>query len=240
MLFSNAPEKQIVVKLPQSAEIHFSYMPAGEFLMGSPETEMGRDRDESPQIRHTVASFYLGTYEVTQRQWLAVMGYNPATFQQSVDHLDYPIESVSWHECQAFVEKLNTLGIGSFRMPTEIEWEYAARAGTTTPHYWGEQQEDWFVNKKAWINSRSLGMTHPVGTKEPNPWGLYDIAGNVWEWTSTSYGPYGEAPSDHSQKVFRGGSWYDFGKSQRSANRHRHGIDEKYPVIGLRLVWKNE
>lgn len=226
--------------LPDSVAIQFSKIPSGEFLMGSPLEEANRDKDEAPQQKVTVESYWIGTFEVTQKQWLAVMGYNPSIFKQKVNHLDFPVETVTWLECQAFIEKLNQLGMGSFRLPTEEEWEYACRAGTTSAYYWGEYENEWKVTTMAWINSRSMATTNPVGTKPANPWGLYDMIGNVWEWTNTSYAKYGEQASNDSLKVFRGGSWFDFGNSQRSANRHKHRIDERYSTIGLRLVWSND
>ncbi len=234
-----SPEKRSI-SLGEGVEISFVAVPAGTFLMGSPAAEKGRDPDESPQHEVQVAAFFIGVTEVTQAQWLAVMGYNPSTFQQTPTHLSHPVETVSWQECQAFIKKLNRLGKGTFRLPTEAEWEYACRAGTTTSYYWGEVDGDWEIYPRAWINSRSMATTHPVGTKPSNPWGLYDMAGSVWEWTSTAYHRYGEEPGNPDQMVFRGGSWFDFGKSQRSANRHRHGIEQKYTSIGLRLVWSDE
>ncbi len=232
-----------VVSLPLSSgdSLSFAYLPGGTLLMGSPETELGRDSDEAPrqEIRFQ-RGFYLGTYEITQAQWLAIMGTNPAIFQQSPDHLQHPIESVSWNDCQLFIERLNTLGIGFFRLPTEAEWEYACRAGTTSRYYWGDDSEGWQSHQYGWINSRSMATPHPVGQKKPNAWGLYDMSGNVWEWCSDTYAPYGQTPKHDSLKVFRGGSWYDFVKSQRSANRHKHGWNERFPAIGLRLVLEKE
>ena len=226
--------------LPDSVEIQFTEIASGAFLMGSPVDEEGRDKDESPQREIELGSFWMGTFEVTQAQWLSVMGYNPAVFKQKVNHLSFPVEMVSWQECMIFIQKLNKLGMGTFRLPTEEEWEYACRAGTETHYYWGDFKGEWHVSKQAWINSRSMGTTHPVGSKPPNPWGLYDMAGNVWEWTSTTYGKYDGTTENDSLKVFRGGSWFDFAKSQRSANRHKHRLDEKYSTIGLRLVWRDE
>ncbi|MEL7118633.1 MAG: formylglycine-generating enzyme family protein [Bacteroidota bacterium] len=226
--------------LPDSVTIEFVKIPGGTFLMGSPFDETGRDKDEAPQHEVSIKEFWLGTYEVTQTQWLCVMGYNPSTFKQKIDHLSYPVETVSWSETQAFIDKLNQLGIGSFRLPTEEEWEYACRAGSQTAYYWGEYKNEWMLNQYAWMNSRSMATSHVVGKKPPNDWGLYDMSGNVWEWTSTAYHPYGEATQNDNLKVFRGGSWFDFGKSQRSANRHKHRIDEKFSTIGLRLVWEYE
>lgn len=237
-----------VVLLSDSLPMHFRLIPAGTFRMGSPEEETGRDGDEGPVHEVRISrDFYLGIYEVTQAQWQAVMGENPAIFQHTADHLQHPVESVSWLDCQTFIGKLNALGVGRFRLPTEAEWEYACRAGTTSRFYWGDDPKESLVNDYGWVNSRSFAMTHPVGQKEPNAWGLYDMNGNVWEWCRDWYGPYPEepqtdptGPQEGKGRVFRGGSWYDFAVSQRSANRHRHGVDRGYTAIGLRLVWEEK
>ena len=226
--------------LPDSVAIMFKAVPAGEFIMGSLAGELHRDNDEAPRTKVYVPSFWMGIHEVTQKQWLAVMRYNPSVFTHKADHLEYPVESVTWLECEAFIEKLNQLGMGTFRLPSEEEWEYACRAGTDTAYYWGDYENERKITTKAWINSRSMATTNPVGKKPANPWGLYDMSGNVWEWTSTSYAKYGQEAKTDSLKVFRGGSWFDFGNSQRSANRHKHKINEKYTSIGLRLVWTND
>jgi formylglycine-generating enzyme required for sulfatase activity len=240
-----------IIFINNSVYIELVQIPEGKFLMGSPEDEEGRGADEGPVHEVILGySYYIGKYEVTQKLWQAIMGTNPAVFKLSPDH---PVESVSWNDCKKFIESLNKLGKGTFRFPSEAEWEYACRAGTTTPYYWGESMEDNGWSEYAWANSRSGAMTHPVGEKKPNPWGLYDMAGNVWEWCSDDYEPYmdtahvitaGESTfremesSTLSEKVFRGGSWFDFRESHRCANRHRHRVDKGYTAIGLRLVWE--
>jgi formylglycine-generating enzyme required for sulfatase activity len=232
-----APGDILTLYLTDSLPLLMKRIPVGRFVMGSPEDEQGRDRDESPQREIAITQdFYLGVYEVSQAQWQAVMGENPAMFQHKPEHLQYPVEYVSWSDCQRFIARLNELGIGRFRLPTETEWEYAARAGTTTRFYWGDDPGEKLCHQYGWMNSRSMSQPQPVGQKKPNPWGLYDMSGNVWEWCSDSYGPYGGVPVNDTLKVFRGGSWYDFPKSQRSANRHKHGINGHYTAIGLRLA----
>jgi len=227
--------------------MQFRWIKPGRFLMGSAPREKQRDSDEGPPSEVLITrGFYLGTYEVTQLQWQAVMGKNPAAFQQGEAHQNRPVESVSWNDCAEFVQRLRELGIGTFRLPTEAEWEYACRAGTTSQFYWGEVNEAWEAYPHAWTNSRSFATTHPVGTKPPNPWGLHDMSGNVWEWCQDWYGPYPDTdhrsdpkgPETGAAKVFRGGSYYDFPHSLRSANRHRHKPDERYTAIGLRVVWQ--
>jgi formylglycine-generating enzyme required for sulfatase activity len=234
------------VRLSDDVEFKFAWVVPGRFVRGSPVDEPNRDSDEGPQQQiHLTRGFYLGLHEVTQRQWHAVMQENPSVFRQPVegeDPLDRPVESVSWNATQRFIERLNSMGLGRFRLPTEAEWEYAARAGTSTPFPWSGD-----VHLHAWANSRSLARTHPVGKKPANAWGFFDMHGNVWEWCHDWYAEYpasSEAvdpmgPLTGSERVFRGGSWYDFAPALRSANRHRHVPDVGYPAIGLRLVMES-
>jgi formylglycine-generating enzyme required for sulfatase activity len=230
------------IDLPGGSKMEFASIPPGSFMMGSPDEEANRDADEGPQHQVTISrGYYLGRYEVTQRQWIAVMGSNPSVFRQSVegeDPLDRPVDSVSWQDAQRFIERLHVLGLGRFRLPTEAEWEYAARAGTTSPYAFSSD-----VHQFAWANSRSMARTHPVGQKGSNAWGLSDMHGNVWEWCSDWYAPYTAdravdptGPPSGKDKVFRGGSWYDFPYVLRSANRHRHAPDLGFTSIGFRLV----
>ncbi|MEX0324036.1 MAG: formylglycine-generating enzyme family protein [Puniceicoccaceae bacterium] len=224
----------------------FVWIEPGSYSMGTPDSENSRGKDEGPQRKVILESgYYLGKYEVTQKQFETVMGYNPSTFQQQENHSDLPVETVSWLECQEFLRRLNLARNGLFRFPTEAEWEYACRAGTNTAFWWGNTTENWKAYDYAWVNSRSFAMTHSVGSKTPNAWGLHDMSGNVWEWCSDWYAPYSadavenpKGPSHGYEKVFRGGSFYDFAVSARSGNRHRHEIDRGYPAIGLRVVWE--
>ena len=212
--------------------------------MGSPDSEPNRGGDEGPvHVVNISKGFYIGQFEVTQMQWTQVMKDNPAVFKSFPESSAHPVESVTWNECQIFISKLNKLGIGKFRLPTEAEWEYACRAGTTTAYYWGEKMKENGSSEYAWANSRSFARTHTVGQKLPNAWGLYDMSGNVWEWCSDWFGRYDDqaridpkGPENGTMKVFRGGSWYDFFESHRSANRHKHAPDERYTAIGMRLV----
>jgi formylglycine-generating enzyme required for sulfatase activity len=234
-----------VVPVAEGVSLRFVLIHPGTYLRGSPATEPGRDRDEGPAHEVTLTQgFYFGVHEVTQAQWSAVMGSNPAVFRRGPDAPRRPVESVSWLDCQRFIARLNALGVGRFRLPTEAEWEYAARAGSTARFPWGDDANESAVHRHAWANSRSYAITHPVGEKPPNAWGLFDLHGNVWEWCSDWYGPYADGPQRDPtgpaagrEKVFRGGSWYDFPVSLRSANRHRHDPEGRYTAVGLRLVW---
>jgi formylglycine-generating enzyme required for sulfatase activity len=224
----------------------FVWIPPGTFPRGSPDAEAGRDRDEGPvQEVELTRGFFLGVHEVTQAQWQAVLGTQPAVFRRGKEASRRPVESVSWEDCRRFIAALRPPGPGRFRLPTEAEWEYAARAGTTTRFPWGDDPAERAAHAHAWANSRSFAITHPVGLKPANAWGLHDMHGNVWEWCSDWYGPYPPGrlrdpagPATGTERVFRGGSWYDFPSSLRSANRHRHRPDGRYTAIGLRLVWE--
>ena len=239
------PPREHRVTLTESVVMAFVWVAPGSYWRGSEASEIGRDRDEGPRHEVTLTrGFYFGIYEVTQAQWQGVMGVNTAVFKRGPDAPLRPVDSVSWEDCQRFIGALAARGAGNFRLPTEAEWEYAARAGTTTRYPWGDDLKEFEVHAHAWANSRSYAVTHPVGTRPPNAWGLFDMHGNVWEWCSDWYAPYPPGPlrdptgpPTGRERVFRGGSWFDFPVSLRSANRHRHAPDGRYTAIGLRLVW---
>ncbi len=236
------------VALPGGESLAFRWVPPGSGWRGSEAGEAGRDADEGPRHRVMLSrGFHLGVHEVTQAQWTAVMGRNPAVFRHGPEAPRRPVESVSWDDCQAFIARLAALGVGRFRLPTEAEWEHAARAGSVGRFPWGDDPGGTTTHRHAWANSRSLAVTHPVGGKPPNAWGFHDLHGNVWEWCADWYGPYAAedqtdptGPATGRERVFRGGSWFDFPPSLRSANRHRHPPDGRYAAIGLRLVWEPE
>jgi formylglycine-generating enzyme required for sulfatase activity len=202
-------------------------IPAGTFLMGSPVDETGRSNNEGPQTQVTLTrDFFLGATDVTQGQYEAVMGTNPSFFKTAGK--DAPVESVTWYDAMAFCQKLTEreraaghLPDGyALTLPTEAQWEYACRAGTTGP-YAGD------LDAMAWYARNSGRTTHPVGSKQPNAWGLYDLHGNVWEWVLDWYGPYpGGAvtdpagPATGTYRVHRGGSWSNVATDCRSADRH--------------------
>lgn len=198
------------------AEIQMISIPGGTFLMGSPLSETGRDPDEGPQSNVTVQKFHLSEYEVTQAQYRAVMGTNPASFKGD----DLPVESVSWNDALEFCRKLSSLTGRKYRLPTEAEWEYAARAGNSTAV--GS------VDALGWCGSNSANRTHPVGQKQANAFGLYDMYGNVWEWTESKYRPYPFQATDGREdvqltdvRVLRGGSWESATRACRASYRRR-------------------
>ncbi|ETX00689.1 MAG: hypothetical protein ETSY1_10295 [Candidatus Entotheonella factor] len=216
-----------------------------EFVLIHPGTfQMGSERfdDEQPVYPVRISRpFYLGKYPVTQAEWEAVMGTNSSSFQ---GHPRRPVENVSWEEAQAFIERLNALeGHRQYRLPTEAEWEYAARAGSTTDYYFGDNVSR--LHQYAWWASNARGQTHPVGELKPNASGLYDIHGNVWEWIRDWYGStyYEErvsqdpqGPSTASYRTVRGGGWDCRAGDCRSASRNVEVPNGRSPAIGFRLL----
>ena len=207
-------------------------IPAGCFQMGSPDGEEGRDSDER-QHRVCVNSFEIGKYEVTQGQWQAVMGDNPSYFKHGDD---YPVEQVSWNDIQAYLQKLNARTGRKYRLPTEAEWEYACRGGVAGQRYCGGDAPD----RLAWYND---SQTHPVGRKAANGYGLYDLSGNVWEWTCSLYDKdYGGAESrcidnnTSGPRSLRGGSWFYSPAGVRSAYRNWGAPTNRYTTLGFRLA----
>ncbi len=214
----------------------FVLIPAGEFMMGSDHG----DYDEKPVHKVRISQpFYLGKYEVTQGQWQAVMGSNPSRFTGDPN---LPVEQVSWEEVQTFARKLNAReGVAVYRLPTEAEWEYAARARATTAYGFGNHASK--LGGYAWYGDNAGGRTHPVGGGKPNTWGLYDIHGNVWEWVQDWYGPYEvdaaidpPGSSTGSYRVYRGGGWGTFAGNCRSSDRNFDTPDTRLAGLGFRLL----
>ena len=207
-------DKVIRIHGSQGKETSFEFcpIPAGTINLGSNEIKIDRD-------------FYLGKYPVTQQQWEAVMGNNPSRFKGG----SLPVETVSFDDAQLFIQKLNQLsGKKLYRLPTEEEWEYACRAGTITEYYFGDDASQ--LGEYAWYGGNSGQTTHPVGQKKPNEWGLYDMAGNVFEWTDSWY------DSSRSFRVLRGGSWDNIAVICRSAYRCDFPPDYRHYRVGFRLV----
>lgn len=189
---AEAQEQEIFTSPTLGAK--FVLIPSGSFMMGSPANEPGRLNipkvDMEALHKVTISKpFYIQATEVTQGQWKQVMGNNPSFFSSCGD--DCPVEQVSWEDAQMFIKKLNSMeGTDKYRLPTDAQWEYAARAGTTTRFYTGDSEED--LSRAGWYAGNSGEKTHPVGQKTPNVWGLYDMHGNVWEWVQDWFGfdPY--------------------------------------------------
>ncbi len=214
------------------------YVAGGTFTMGA-TSEQGSDAfdNESPTHSVTLSSYYICKYEVTQALWRAVMGNNPSNFKG--DNL--PVECVSWDDCQTFINRLNSYTGRNFRLPTEAEWEFAARGGNYSRHY--KYSGSNYISDVAWYDGNSSNRTHPVGTKQANELGLYDMSGNVWEWCSDWYGSYSSysqndptGPNSGSDRVLRGGSWCDGASYCRSSCRFNLAPGRRHYDLGLRLV----
>ncbi|WP_321416959.1 SUMF1/EgtB/PvdO family nonheme iron enzyme [uncultured Methanomethylovorans sp.] len=241
-------EREEAAKKPSSSiknsiGMEFVLIPAGEFQMGSNES----NNEQSVHKVRVSKPFYLGKYPVTQKEWQAVMGTYPSHFKDD----NNPVEKVSWNDVQEFVKKLNAKeGTDKYRLPFEAEWEYACRAGTTTKYSFGDDESK--LGEYAWYyaNSKDGSLfakrkTRPVGQKKPNPWGLYDMHGNVWEWCKgRRHNSYNGAPTDGSAwidvissiRVSRGGGWYSDAMDCRSADRRYDDPDFRCFYLGFRLL----
>ena len=214
------------------------YVKGGTFTMGATSEQTGADSDEKPRHSVTLSDYYIGETEVTQELWSAVMGSNPSYFTGDMQR---PVECVSWNDCQTFISKLNELTGETFRLPTEAQWEYAARGGNKSEGYIYSGSNT--IDDVAWYHDNSSHTTHPVKTKASNELGIYDMSGNVWEWCSDWYGSYSSAaqtdpagPSTGSNRVYRGGSW-NFGATYcRVAKRDFSGAGSG-EFLGLRLAY---
>jgi len=231
----------------------FVLISSGTFTMGSPTDEPHRGNSE---VRHQVTisrPFYMQTTEVTEKQWRSIMGRRKMLFQKGTENM--PVTRVSWFDCMKFIERLNRLGQGKYRLPTEAEWEYAARADTSTAYSWGDTIDckkamygnNRLKNDACQLYYRSINLQidrpAPVKTFKPNPWGLYDMHGNVWEWCMDRYGDYRnksvtdpKGPESGKTRIRRGGSWFKYGYSCRSANRSFGHPATRYRTTGFRLV----
>ena len=218
----------------------FTRIEAGDFMMGALKDKLGPS-DKTPVHKVTISKpFELGTYLVTQREWKAVMGNNPSRFKGDA----LPVDNVSWNDVQDFIKKLNQKeGVDKYRLPSEAEWEYACRAGTTARHFFGDDESR--LGEYAWYSDNSDEKTHLVGQKKPNPWGLYDMYGNVWEWVQdTWHADYDGAPTDGSAwksrdgslQVHRGGSYYSLAHNCQSANRSSYDPRLREKHLGFRLL----
>lgn len=221
----------------------------GSFRMGATAEQGYTDPQSNEEPAHSVvlSSYYIGETEVTQALWLEVMGTRPSKFRGE----NLPVEQVSWNECQEFVTKLSEITGKQFRLPTEAEWEFAARGGTKSQGY--KYSGSNTINDVAWYISTSGSSTHPVATKMPNELGLYDMSGNVYEWVQDIYGSYSSSaqvnptgPASGNKRVFRGGNWHTAATKCRVSSRYNEYPDSdadgygtssrQYGALGLRLA----
>lgn len=214
------------------------FVKGGEFMMGDDESG---NADEKPAHRVQVNDFYMARYPVTQRLWEMVVGDTPSRFEGD----RRPVERVSWDDAQAFIKKLNVFTQRQYRLPTEAEWEYAARGGALSEGYQFAGSDK--LKQVGWYTENSSGETHEVGQKYPNELGLCDMSGNVWEWVEDDWhGSYKDAPKDGSawikpgsrgsNRVLRGGGWFNYAQNCRAASRTFYGPDIRNNIVGFRLV----
>jgi formylglycine-generating enzyme required for sulfatase activity/predicted Ser/Thr protein kinase len=220
-------------EIQESINIEMVEIPSGTFQMGSNEND-----DEKPIHRVTLNGFKMSKYPITQKQWRGIMGRNPSYFK-NCDNC--PVENVSWNDTQKFIKKLNQKTGENYRLPTEAEWEYAAKGGQNYK-YAGSNN----IGSVAWYNGNSGSKTHPVGQKSANGYGLHDMSGNVWEWCqdvwhdnysgAPTYGSAWISGGNSAARVLRGGSWYSYSESCRAANRISYTPSYRFNTSGFRLV----
>lgn len=210
----------------------------GTFSMGATAEQTGYDSNEVPVHSVSLSDYYIGETEVTQELWVAVMGSNPSYFTRSLLN---PVTNVSWNDCQEFVARLSKITGIWFRLPTEAEWEYAARGGNRSKGY--KYSGGNLVDYVAWYDGNSGSATHEVATKQPNELGIYDMSGNVWEWCYDWYDSYSLAaqndpagPDSGSYRVFRGGSWHINAARCRVSTRCNCHPSNRLYILGFRLV----
>lgn len=237
---SGKPEKNSRTDVLENIDARMLFVQGGTFTMGCTRPQDSCYYWEFPAHKVTLSNFYLAQYPVTQREWEMVMHTKPWF---SKDCPDCPIEHISWYDAQVFISTLNQLSGKFYRLPTEAEWEYAARGGSHSHNlkYAGGNA----VDNVAWYDSNSLQQSHPVGLKEPNELGLYDMSGNVWEWCSDWFSEkyYTESPEKDPQgpgkdvyRVCRGGSWWSEKGDLRVSNRDRYPPDARDDDVGFRLA----
>ena len=227
--------KMDVVDFGEGVKLEMVLVPAGKFMMGSPKKEVGRYDDETQHEVTLTKSFYMGKYEVTQEQWESVMGVNSSYSKNA----KYPVTNVSWEDCQEFIKKLNSKTAGGYRLPSEAEWEYACRAGTSTAYSFGAK----ITPKDANYGDSGIGKPVEVGSYKPNNFGLYDMHGNGWEWCEDWFEDYPagavtdpKGPKKEYTRVLRGGSFGHDGSGARSSGRNDFSPATRAQVAGFRLA----
>ena len=244
---TQAQPKTPPITFTNSLGMKFAWIPPGTFLMGSPANEKERNPNEAQHKVTLTKGFYMSVYTVSQEQWQAVMGTNHGYFK---GEKNLPVDTVSWEDCQEFIKKLREKGKKAYRLPTEAEWEYSCRAGTTTPFSFGQTISTDQVNYNGnyTYGNGKKGVyrikTTPVGSFPANPWGLYDMHGNVWEWCQDWYGDYPQndvvdpqGVSTGKYRALRGGSWYDTPGYCRSASRLRIVPGLRSYICGFRVCF---
>ncbi|MBM3336153.1 MAG: formylglycine-generating enzyme family protein [Betaproteobacteria bacterium] len=246
--FVQAEPKKIFKDCPQCPEM--ITIPSGKFLMGTKslssrqglseeQLKYAGEFEEYPQHEVIIKSFSMGVHEVTQKEWVFVMGSNPSENKGD----DLPVENITWEEAKAFAHKLSEITGKNYRLPTEAEWEYAARAGSGSIFHFGDNPAG--LAEYAWFRDNSDGKSHKAGTKKANPFGLYDMLGNVWERTEDCWHiDYEDAPADGSAwesedcefRVVRGGAWVNHAQFLRSAFRFRYAPGSRYEFVGVRIA----
>jgi len=231
------PGKAEVIELGKDVKLEMVLIPAGKFKMGSPASEKERSDNETQHEVTLTTPFYMGKYEVTQEQYEAVMGNNPSAFDKGAK---LPVTDVSWEDCQEFIKKLNAKTNGGYRLPSEAEWEYACRAGTTTAYSFGDN-----ITAKDANYNIGVKIVKPVvvGNYKPNAFGLYDMHGNVWEWCEDWKADYPagavtdpKGPATGRYRVLRGGSFNSVGSRARSSYRNSFSPTDRLVVNGFRLA----
>ena len=228
----------------------FVWIAPGTFTMGSSNPEKGRGDDEIQRKVTFSQGFYLGVHVVTQEQWQAVLGVNPSRF---TGPKNLPVDQVSWHDCQQFCKKLREKNKKPYRLPTEAEWEYACRAGSTTPFHFGAalsaDQANYNANFTYGPGKQGVyrEKTTPVGSFPANAWGLHDMHGNVWQWCQDWHGGYSQkdltdpqGPKSGTNRILRGGSWGSNPIFFRSANRNFAAPDNRTEYYGLRVCFNEK
>ena len=240
---------QQTLALAEGVDMTFAWIAPGSFLMGSPAEEPERREYETQHEVTLAQGFYLGIHPVTQAQWQAVMGDNPSRFKGK----NRPVENVSWEDCQAFCTKLSESDGKRYVLPSEAEWEYACRAGTTTPFHFGEtlSTDQANYNGNYLYNGGEKGIdrkqTTVVGSFPPNAWGLFDLHGNVWEWCQDEYRRYEELDDKNTlgtentneiSRVLRGGTWYSHPRYCRSAYCGMFAPSTRLDNVGFRVAFR--
>ncbi len=242
----------ITADFTNSIGMKFNLIPAGEYMMGSPKGELSLPTERPQHKVHITKPFYLGVTEVTQEQYEKVMGKNPSRFSsagdsatqvQGMDTSSFPVERVSWEDAEEFCQKLTAMEGREYRLPTEAQWEYACRAGTTTEYCFGDDAAR--LQEYGWYGDNADKRTHPVAQKKANAWGLYDMHGNVWEWCADWYdtdyyckSPLSDPPgaAQGTYRVDRGGCWRVSASVCRSAYRGGGLPIVRNGYLGLRVA----